>query len=136
MKKKLTAITCLAITLSGCADKSDDIGAAYVSPMQYQSHSCKQLHSEATAVSSRASQAMSAQNKSAENDAVAMGVGMVLFWPALFFIKGDKATAAEVARLKGEMIAIEQASNTKRCGIVFNKAPAPVVDTDNSQKSG
>lgn len=42
---------------------------------------------------------------------------MVLFWPALFFIKGDGAQAAEVARLKGEITAIQQASNARNCNI-------------------
>lgn len=44
---------------------------------------------------------------------------MVLFWPALFFIKGDGADAAEVAPVKGEMQAIEQLNRMKNCGIVF-----------------
>jgi hypothetical protein len=54
--------------------------------------------------------------------AVATGVGVVLFRPALFFIKGDSTTAAEVARLKGEMDPIEQASIQKKCGIEFRRA--------------
>jgi hypothetical protein len=53
---------------------------------------------------------------------VATGVGIVLFWPALFFIKGEGASAGEVARLKGEMDAIEQASIRKNCNIQFQKA--------------
>lgn len=74
-------------------------------------------------MSARASQAMGAQDKKAENDAAAMAVGMILFWPALFFIKGDSETAAEVSRLKGEMEAIEQASIAKNCGIEFRTQP-------------
>lgn len=46
-------------------------------------------------------------------------VGVVLLWPALFFMKGDSADAAEVARLKGEMQAIGQVNRVKNCGIVF-----------------
>jgi len=34
-------------------------------------------------------------------------------------IKGDGTTATEVARLKGEMTAIEQASVAKNCGLSF-----------------
>jgi hypothetical protein len=44
-----------------------------------------------------------------------------VFWPALFLIGGDKQGAAELARLKGEMDAIEQASIRKRCGIQFQR---------------
>lgn len=46
-------------------------------------------------------------------------VSLILFWPAAFFLKGDGAAAAEVARLKGEMQAIEQVNRVKNCGIKF-----------------
>lgn len=107
------------LALAGCADKSDEIAASYVSPTFYQNLSCQQLAVEAQSVANRAAQASAAQDKKAQNDAVATGVGMVLFWPALFFIKGDGAQAAEVARLKGEMQAIETANTAKNCGIRF-----------------
>ena len=58
------------------------------SPIQYQSYSCAQLREEAARVSARAAEASGAQNQKANNDAIATGVGAVLFWPALFFIKG------------------------------------------------
>ena len=72
-------------------------------------------------VSSRAAQIMGVQNKQAEQDAVATGVALVLFWPAAFFIKGNKENAAEVSRLKGEMEAIEQVSIKKGCKIKFEQ---------------
>jgi hypothetical protein len=48
--------------------------------------------------------------------------GAVLFWPALFFIKGDAASAQQVAQLKGDMDPIEQANIQKQCGIEFKRA--------------
>lgn len=113
-----------AILLAGCASRSENITAAYVSPLTYDSYSCRQLGEEATRVSGRAAQAMGAQDSKATGDAVATGVGLILFWPAVFFIKGDGASAAEVARLKGEMEAIEQASIRKNCGIEFGRPAA------------
>jgi hypothetical protein len=62
---------------------------------------------EAQAVSARAATAAGVQDQKATGDAVAMTVGLVVFWPALFFMKGDGAQAAEVGRLKGEMQAID-----------------------------
>lgn len=111
----LAALACL--TLTACADKSSEISASYVSPVMYERLSCAQLASEARATSARAAAAMNAQNKKANDDAVAVGVATVLFWPALFMVKGDGASAAEVARLKGEMQAIEQANIAKRCNL-------------------
>lgn len=108
-----------ATALSACADKSDKIAPSYVSPTPYQAMSCKALAVEAQTISNRAAEAMAAQDKKATDDAVAVGVGAVLFWPALFMVKGDGAGAAEVARLKGEMQAIEAANRAKNCGIRF-----------------
>jgi hypothetical protein len=121
--KKFIAVFCAA-TLGACASRSENIAAAYVSPNQYASYTCKMLEEEATRVSSRAIAASGAQDSKATGDAVATGVGVVLFWPALFFIKGEGASAAEVARLKGEMEAIEQASIQKRCSIQFRRSAA------------
>jgi len=119
--KKLFACAAFGLVVAGCATSPDNITAAYTSPMQYASYSCPQLREEATRVSGRAAQATGAQSSKASGDAVAMGVGLILFWPSLFFIKGDGATAAEVGRLKGEMEAIEQASVKRNCGIQFMK---------------
>ena len=110
------------ILLAGCATKSEDISASYVSPNQYASFSCAQLRDEAARISSRAVQANGEQNNKASNDSVKMGVGLILFWPTLFFIKGDGATAAEVARLKGEMESVETTSVQKKCGIEFRRS--------------
>lgn len=107
--------------LAGCATPADNIAAAYVSPIGYQGLSCAQLGTEAQAISGRAAAAVGAQNKKATGDAVAMTVGLVVFWPALLFTQGDGAQAAEVARLKGEMQAIEDAARRKGCGIKFQK---------------
>ena len=119
--KKLVVVA-VASALAACASKSENIAAAYVSPMQYSNYNCAQLSAEASRISARAVQVTGAQDSKATGDTVAMTVGMVVFWPALFFLKGDGTTAAEVARLKGEMEAIEQASIQKKCGIQFKRA--------------
>ncbi len=121
---KALILVAVAVGMAGCASKSENIAAAYVSPNQYASYSCRMLEEEATRVSSRAIAASGAQDTKATNDAVATGVAVVLFWPAAFLIKGEGASAAEVARLKGEMDAIEQASIQKRCGIQFKRTAA------------
>jgi hypothetical protein len=111
-----------SIFLAGCATRSSDIAEAYVSPIQYQSYSCTQLREEAARVSTHAMIASGAQDQNATGDAVATGVALVLFWPAAFMVKGNGANAQEVAQLKGDMDAIEQANIQKRCGIQFHRA--------------
>jgi hypothetical protein len=43
------------------------------------------------------------------------GVGLVVFWPALFFLAGDDQKEA-LARLKGEYEALQAAAIRKDCG--------------------
>jgi hypothetical protein len=121
---KHVLVVALALGTFGCASSSDKITATYVSPMQYDAYNCKQLAEEAQRVSSRAAQAAGAQDSQATKDAVVTTIGVVVFWPSLFFIGGDKQNAAELARLKGEMDAIQQESIRKKCGIQFQTAPS------------
>jgi hypothetical protein len=115
-------ILAAASALAGCASRSSDIVAAYVSPVQYQGYSCAQLSEEAARVSARAGVASGAQDQNATNDAVATTAAVILFWPAAFLIKGNGANAQEVGQLKGDMDAIEQANIQKKCGLQFNRA--------------
>lgn len=91
-------------------------GHAKNSPIQYENYTCEQLVAESTRIQQRVSAAGGRVDEKASGDSVKMGVGLVLFWPALFFIKGDGPEAQEFARLKGEHEAIEQVYNRKDCG--------------------
>ena len=121
MRQVLCCVVLFALALGGCATSSDKITASYVSPMQYENWNCRQLTEEAQRISHRAAEAAGAQDSQVTKDAVATTVGVIVFWPALFLIGGDKQTAAELARLKGEMEAIEQASIRKNCKIQFQR---------------
>ncbi|WP_195759850.1 hypothetical protein [Paracoccus sp. S-4012] len=113
------AVLAASTALAGCADQSDQIAPSYVSPSMFTAMNCQQLGDEAHRVSSRASHAIAEQDRRASNDATATAISLILFWPAAFFIKGDGQSAAEVARLKGEMQAIEHANTARNCGIQF-----------------
>ncbi len=110
-----------ALLLAGCASKSEDIGPAYISPVTYQNFTCQQLQVEAQNVSQRAAVASGRQDKARKNDVVKTTVGVVLFWPVLLFNEGDGAKANEVANLKGQMQALQQASVQKNCGFTFEQ---------------
>lgn len=118
----LAVLGSAALVLAGCAQKAEQVTATYASPLAYQSYSCGQVAQEASRVSARVGELSGVQNKKASDDAVATGVALVVFWPAAFFIKGDKQTAAELGRLKGELEALEKVSVQKNCGIVFQRA--------------
>src|SRR5215475_8612492 len=132
MRRVLVCVLISAFSVAGCATSSDKVTASYVSPMQYENWNCRQLAEEAQRVSHHAAAAAGAQDSQATKDAVATTVGVIVFWPALFLIGGDKQTAAELARLKGEMDAIEQTSIRKRCGIQFQR-PAATAQAASAQ---
>lgn len=118
LNKTVIALGATAM-LAGCASAPKDIAPAYVSTGLYENLSCTQLRAEAEAVSARAIAASGQQERNRSQDVGMTTVAVVLFWPAAFFMKGDGAAAAEVARLKGEMQAIEQVNRIKNCGITF-----------------
>ena len=112
--KTLICVMLIPTILIGCADKSAKIAASYVSPLKYRSYSCAQLTEEYARVLEEAGITNKAQDDVAANDAWAMGIGLVVFWPALFFIDNDDQRE-QVARLKGELKAIDQAAIRKDC---------------------
>lgn len=85
----------------------------------------------------RMGQLYTALDEKAGNDAAQMGIGLVLFWPALFFLEGgDGPEAAEYARLRGEVDAMHRAGVAKECDLRGvrsftppKKEVAPVKDT-------
>jgi hypothetical protein len=107
--------TLLILTFfTACATQPDKIPASYVSPLQYQGYTCDQIDLELTRVTNKVSEVTGQQQKEADKDAVAMGVGLFLFWPALFFLIGEDKKE-ELARLKGEYQALQDIAKQKEC---------------------
>jgi hypothetical protein len=116
-------IVALAAALAGCASSSAEITPAYVSPVTYQSYTCQQLALEAQAVSTRAATLSGVQDSQRTKDQWTTAAAVVVFWPAAFLVQGDKQNAAELAQMKGQMVAIEQASIVKKCNIQSQGRP-------------
>lgn len=130
MTKKLSC--CLiagAIAVAGCASSSKDVATAYVSPLQYQSYDCEQLGAEARRIQVRVVELGGRLDKAAENDKALFGVGMILFWPALFALGGTKAQEAEYGRLRGEYDAVQQSAIAKKC----TASPSQTAAADGSK---
>lgn len=118
------------IALSGCATASKDLTSSYVSPYQYQGYSCQQVATESMRVQRRVQELGGRLDQAASNDAAITTAGIVLFWPALFFLGGTKNQEAEYSRLKGEYDALHQASIAKNC-FAENSAVAPAIAKTN-----
>jgi len=73
---------------------------------------------ETDRVSRRVQSLNATLKKTASDDSAQMAVGMILFFPALFFLEGgDGPDAQEYARLKGESDALQTAAVQKKCMI-------------------
>lgn len=120
MKTKAIVAACAALSLAACATAPDKISASYVSPLQYQSYDCGQIRMELIRIGQRVDQVTGQQRREATSDAWAMGVGLVLFWPALFFLAGGNDKKEELGRLKGEYDALQSAAVQKQC---MNQSP-------------
>jgi hypothetical protein len=79
---------------------------------------------------------LGAQDQKATNDAVATTVGVIVFWPALLMAKGNDTMTADLARLRGEMEAIEQVSVRKRCNIQFQRQAPPAASGQTMAHAG
>lgn len=107
-----------ALTLSACAKSPDQISTASVSPTMYSSLNCNQMQHEAHRINTRLTEITGRQQTAANSDAVMMGVGLVLFWPSLFFIGHSEDLAPEISRLRGEAEALQAAARARNCATV------------------
>lgn len=106
-----------AAALAGCASQSDQVPASYIPAQTYAALSCEQMHAEAVSLSAKARSLGAVQDRKAGSDAAMTAVTLVLFWPAIFFISGDDANAAELAEVKGRSDALKTAAEMRGCAI-------------------
>lgn len=116
MKINLILSFSIVFLLTACASHPDKIEAAYVSPEQYRDYDCDQVSQEMVRVNDRANSLYKKLKDERQADDAQMAVGLILFWPALFFLEGgDGPEAQEYARLKGERQVLEKAVIEKEC---------------------
>jgi len=128
--KRLFIPLVLLIFVVGCATQPKDLPTTYVSPNQYQHYSCDQITLEMNRASRKANELQAKLKQDADNDAAQMAVGLIIFWPTLFFLEGgDGPEAAEYSRLKGEFEALEEVSIQKKCGVEVQTATTTVTAT-------
>lgn len=127
MKAHFSILIAAVFLLTACASNPDKIDAAYVSPLKYKDYDCDQIAMEMDYVGQRTTKLYTRLKKERQKDNAQMGVGLVLFWPALFFLEGgDGPEAAEYSQLKGEYEALRENSVQKKCG-VDSKSPEEIM---------
>jgi len=112
---KVLSILLIGMIFNACSKSSKEIVGLYVSPLEYADYSCDQIKSEMIRVSTKVRTLTGELDENKENDQMITGAGIILFWPALFFIGGTKEQEAEYARLKGEHEALDKVAIQKNC---------------------
>jgi hypothetical protein len=115
MNTKSMSAFALSLLLTACAAQPEKVASTYVSPTTYSGFSCKQLVSERNRVVAKVNELNGAQKKKADNDAAMMGVGMILFWPALIGLAAGSDVEVQLASMKGNYDALTQAGMQKGC---------------------
>jgi hypothetical protein len=102
--------------LAGCGAQPD---SAYMSTSGYMAMDCAQIQTDATVVAARASDLIRARNATATQDQVIFWTGFILFGPVVYLMTDSDEEKAQIADLRQQIDALEQASIAKDCGIAF-----------------
>lgn len=113
-----TAIASFALT-TGCASTPSKITPSFVSPVKYSYYTCGQLGMEMERLQYQANVLGSRQQARRTNDKIMVGVGILVAWPALFFLKGNDKRKAEYAQLTGDFAAAKTAYDYQKCNLSF-----------------
>lgn len=113
MKKPVAIILSSIIALNGCAGRAANPVAA-IQPNDSRL-SCKELVLEININNTSISNLMGEQKRKANNNAVAVGVGAIVFFPALFFMNLKGADKAEALAFQRRNKGLAERHKAKRC---------------------
>lgn len=111
----------------GCASSPESIAPAYISDMSYSHWTCEQLGQEQPRLVSALATACDAQRRCRANDTA----GVIFLGLPVSSLSGSNM-ASEVARLKGELQALQRAGILKNCSLP-PVPPNAFASTDSSQ---
>lgn len=134
MNRTITLALASTIVIGGCATRPEKVEPAYVDPMQYQSYNCDQIATSMQNRSRRIADLHTRMEEQANDDAAAVGISAILFWPAAFLASGgNEQQVAEYRRLKGEYNALQEQGVLKECNIQVASPEERLRDKRDSQ---
>lgn len=122
-----TAMIAAGVLLASCANRPDSIHASYVSHEKYMHFDCSELAGKMANTRTELERNSQIQNDKANMDAV----GVFLFGVPFSKLSGD--AEGEIARLKGEIEAIDTAQIKQECG--SNPGPRIAAATESSPRA-
>ncbi len=103
------------LAAGGCATRSGEVAPLPASPAQFAGWSCERIDDEAERVQRRAAELAWTVDERSGNNIVALGVGVMVFWPALLALRPHGPEADDLALLKGRFEALREASTLAKC---------------------
>ncbi len=110
MRQILTGMIVIGLSLAGCATRPESIQATAVSPEQFRKLDCAQLNTRLSDTKAELVKLSHAQNEKADTHAMKV----FLFGIPSSTFAGDHEPT--IARLKGEVAAMEAVRAQQRCG--------------------
>ncbi len=110
--------------MGGCATRSADVAPAPADPQEFSIWDCNRIDDERDQVLQRATELAWTVDERVANNIGALGVGAVVFWPAMLALRGDGPEATDLARLKGRYEALGTAARNKACPAPGDELPA------------
>lgn len=114
----------LALVLGGCATRAVNVPPKPADPAEFATWGCERLSDELDAVQQRAAEVAWDVDERVGNNIVALGVGVTVFWPAMFALRPDGLEAEELARLKGRDEALRATQRRRGCPPAGPELPA------------
>jgi hypothetical protein len=121
---KVVSIALLAAALAGCAMRAIEVKPAAVNPKDFAAWDCDRIDAEVDRVHKRAIDVAYAVDERAGNNILALGVGVVVFWPALLAMQPPGPESEELALLRGRFEALQQAGAARGCSGIGVGLPA------------
>ena len=119
--------TVLLCAASGCATRSGDVLLQNADPAEFTTWNCERIDEESDRVQLRAADVAYAVDARVGNNMIALGPGVMVFWPALLAMRPDGMEALELAALKGRFEALRSVAQQHGC--------PPPMETMNAQRA-
>lgn len=120
----MAGVLTVVLAAGGCASRSGEVKPLPANPAQFAGWSCERIDDETERVQRRAAELAWTVDERSGNNIVALGVGVMVFWPALLALRPDGPEADDLAQLKGRFEALREAASLSRCPPLSADLPA------------
>ena len=118
---RISVVVVVGAILAGGGPILAETKSTYVPPLAYLNYDCPQLVLEARALSTRSATLAGVRQSDRTGDSDTNST--VIPWPRAFSLVGDENIADKLALMRGQMLAIEEASVRSQCSIQFQRPP-------------